>query len=611
MNLFEIFEIPLNEAQNYEDMFAKIFAIIEEYGTEDAKKKYKTDITQTIKDVKKDFKKADRITWYLRIVKFNILKELVRFSFIPDDVRKAVRKEIQKLEQKGNFKSPADVNEYQIYQQLQHFLSLDKVKKIQNYTFTNQPWAQIKSDFEEYEQEWKDSISTNTVEIQNGDKILLSFDGGQKAWWLLPRGACEDEASMMGHCGNVPSEKYGDRILSFRTATDDPDKWVPHLTFIIDSEGYLGEMKGRGNEKPAKRYHPYIIDLIRHDMVEGIKGGGYEPENNFSMNDLDPSIKEKLIEENPKLASLYDLYQSEGMTKRVENRIQETLNDKRLPEIYSIESDTVILTQFDDMESLFRAQFRDISQETFAVHEMIFDDYDYDMSQEEMIDHATDLKINDEIIIRILEKLTDKTLEKIASDLDMPFDYSSYEDRQMMAEVIDNSKYGEILRLGIVKALNIERQNVKDIEGFDKFVDSLLMLLERAITIHQAGLHATGGGEYNLEMHIGDFIEMISEGDDEYYEYDLHPIRNFDEWLVIEDFNFEEDFEHPENVLNKDEVKIFEKFVSLSNGVGADDVSINDINNLDFGTVANIVEKEMQLMDSQDMSRLKMLAGLM
>jgi hypothetical protein len=96
--------------------------------------------------------------------------------------------------------------------QIEHFLSLP-VDKIKNFVWSNQTSAELLKQFEEFEQEWQDSLGENGVEIQDGDKLLISFDGGSKAWWLLDRGACRDEAKKMGHCGNVPSEKPGDRIL--------------------------------------------------------------------------------------------------------------------------------------------------------------------------------------------------------------------------------------------------------------------------------------------------------------------------------------------------------------------------------------------------------------
>ena len=118
----------------------------------------------------------------------------------------------------------------------------------------------------------------------------------------------------MGHCGNVPSQRSGDQILSLRRQVrrGDLTRWHPVAPFILDADGQLGEMKGRGNDKPAARYHPYILALLRHDMIRGIKGGGYMPENNFSMSDFDPQTREQLIAKKPELKGLLGYYEEEG-----------------------------------------------------------------------------------------------------------------------------------------------------------------------------------------------------------------------------------------------------------------------------------------------------------
>lgn len=122
---------------------------------------------------------------------------------------------------------------------------------------------------------------------------VLSFPDGY-SWVDLERGYCEIEKDTMGHCGNVGA-KPGDTILSLRDK-----KNTPHLTFILNN-GVLGEMKGRGNDKPAPKYHPYIIELLKLPIIKGVKGGGYLPENNFKLNDLNDNQLEELLKTKPKL----------------------------------------------------------------------------------------------------------------------------------------------------------------------------------------------------------------------------------------------------------------------------------------------------------------------
>ena len=117
-----------------------------------------------------------------------------------------------------------------------------------------------------------------------------------KGWkWLsLRRATCEEEAEAGGHCGNSDYQE-GDNILSLR----DPQNLV-HLTFVVNNK-ILREMKGYANNKPSKKFHPAIIALLQSEYVGSVAGGGYLPENNFMLSDLDKETREKLIKKKPYL----------------------------------------------------------------------------------------------------------------------------------------------------------------------------------------------------------------------------------------------------------------------------------------------------------------------
>jgi hypothetical protein len=109
----------------------------------------------------------------------------------------------------------------------------------------------------------------------------------------------------MGHCGNRGNPQPGDNVLSYRTPNAN-GSWTPHLTFVLMKDGYLSEMKGRGNDKPAEKYHTIIEKLIMSDHVKGITGGGYKPENNFSIFDLPKAQYTALTDKKPTLITLDD-----------------------------------------------------------------------------------------------------------------------------------------------------------------------------------------------------------------------------------------------------------------------------------------------------------------
>jgi len=196
---------------------------------------------------------------------------------------------------------------------LEHIRSLmENIPEIDNMVWdTRTPPIDMMNNITHIEREWK-SEQTRLVTPEPDDKIILSYDNGKYGWVLLDREYCRTEGDAMGHCGNTASAKSGDRILSFRTLY--PANHKPHLTFIIDSDGYLGEMKGYANKKPAEKYHPYIIDLLKQDFIEGIKGGGYAPDQNFSISDLPDDISTELLNLKPELGTIIDKWRKNNRT---------------------------------------------------------------------------------------------------------------------------------------------------------------------------------------------------------------------------------------------------------------------------------------------------------
>jgi hypothetical protein len=180
-----------------------------------------------------------------------------------------------------------------VFQYFSHLTGIN-YHKIQNFNplESKNPIKEL----EELEEEYVELSEENYITPSGDEKVLVDF--GDMAWFDLGKGACDEEADAMGHCGNQPSEREGDRIFSLRKVINVNGETFhkPHLTFIFNS-GFLGEMKGRANEKPARRYHKYIVELLKLPIIKGVAGGGYAPEHNFEVDDLD----EKYIEELRKL----------------------------------------------------------------------------------------------------------------------------------------------------------------------------------------------------------------------------------------------------------------------------------------------------------------------
>jgi hypothetical protein len=308
----------------------------------------------------------------------------------------------------GDLRSPP-VMEHQ----LGHFLSLP-VPEIQNYAFRTESSRQLFELFGGYEAVWRQRIEEekSLITPEAEDEILISFPDGY-AWWLLPRGGCPVEAQAMGHCGNVPSQRSGDQILSLRRQVRQGDvvKWYPVATFILDADGQLGEMKGRGNDKPAAKYHPYIVELLRHHMILGIKGDGYMPENNFSMTDLDPQTREQLIAEKPELKGLLGYYEEEGMTERVIEMLGTKLRERDLPdyESYDPEKKDFLLNTYRDLEQFVSTNGDEILEQLLALRERAED------AHSDMV--SVKANLNDEILRGFLEMLPDRAFVDISNSV--------------------------------------------------------------------------------------------------------------------------------------------------------------------------------------------------
>ena len=270
-------------------------------------------------------KRADRIIWWLRWWRISTTRQVISDmieTFDNDEPGSSER--IARLEQIFKKVTKRDINDpnlkYDVRTFDQHF-GLDDLSQHWGAMFEQSPqvnaieWkadmypAELITELKIAESEWGKKQSQE-IEPKPDDQIVIDY--GKYAWVKLDREYCEAEGRAMEHCGNTGTPQAGDRILSFRTKIGDK-KQKPHLTFILDKDGFLGEMKGRRNQKPSEKYHPYIIDLLQKDFVKGIKSGGYMAQNNFSLRDLKTEEqREQLIKQKPGLGSSYDLLKYQG-----------------------------------------------------------------------------------------------------------------------------------------------------------------------------------------------------------------------------------------------------------------------------------------------------------
>jgi hypothetical protein len=303
MKLTEMFLI---EAQDYEGMFTKIIAICAKIALRSAydMNHLEEQINRQIEVARTKLKKKDRIVWYLRYFRSVIAHQWMRHA--PKEEKALLQPFL--LDIVGN--PPEDFDSVPFW--LQHYLSLP-IPAIHNFVFTNQSMLDVSTYFQRLEEEWKES--TNQLSFADPlVHVLIDFGDGIK-WVDTHRASCSKEAAAMGHCGNSPRQHTTDHLLSLRRFQmhDGKEVQTPLLTFIFDSENHsLTEMKGRGNAKPAEKYFPYIMALLKLPMIEDVVGGGYLPQNNFSMNDLTDAQRKEVFNANPSLMGWWDHYERTG-----------------------------------------------------------------------------------------------------------------------------------------------------------------------------------------------------------------------------------------------------------------------------------------------------------
>ena len=226
--------------------------------------------------------KSDRITWYLRIIQAWLSGDAVKLKALLGTYA---------FDSKAGWSAISGLGNAVV-----HFLGYDYVK-IQNYAFVKQPVSEIISDLTALQKEWEAKNATKQIPVKTseGDHVLFDFGGGLE-WWFVDRGFCPEESRSGNHCGNVVGKhKTDQRILSLRK------NGHVLMTFILEPDGTLGEMKAKGNQKPAEKYHPQIIKLLMWDRVTGITGEGYLPDSNFSVFDLNEQYLGYVDQHKPKL----------------------------------------------------------------------------------------------------------------------------------------------------------------------------------------------------------------------------------------------------------------------------------------------------------------------
>lgn len=346
--------LVLLEGMNYEDMFNpvwKFFNEAEKLLDDDrfARTIIENEIKRHIEFATTVLKRRERIVWYLRwarlFVTVNMLSPLAPKAF-----SEAVEAFLERLMAESQPKIDIDLDKNRIKrfereflkwkEDIKHYLDLP-IHAIQEYRWRGQTPIRVLNDMLAIETEWKKA--NNALLPYQPEEILVSMPDNW-FWVDLKKPGCKNEAGAMGHCGNGTG-KTGQTVLSLRKLirTDGGKKfWRPSLTFILEPDGFLGEMKGRENSKPKTEYHTMIMELLKLPLIKGIRGGGHKPENNFDLTDLTPEQRREVGDANPELMMPAQYFEKNGIDSKLVKMVVDGLRRIGFPHLgRHIVADTV------------------------------------------------------------------------------------------------------------------------------------------------------------------------------------------------------------------------------------------------------------------------------
>ena len=131
--------------------------------------------------------------------------------------------------------------------------------------------------------------------------VMINYSDGL-AWYNLGVCSDQDEGKLMGHCGMAASPAH--QLLSLRRYKESGG-FEPYVTATLDERGEIydivGKVKGgAGMPPPDEALHPYIMDLLLHPDITGIR----KHTTGFKIEQLSDEQIKKLAHEKPNILPL-------------------------------------------------------------------------------------------------------------------------------------------------------------------------------------------------------------------------------------------------------------------------------------------------------------------
>lgn len=461
----------MSSKARYEKIFGSdIFKVAPNY--------IKDDIKDNISWARDVLEKDDKIVWFLRTYKYNLIRShlgwsddgkqglaypdpengsRIRVSMSDADLKWLKRFEHEHSEtakelSSEDWRSVVDMNN--LKHKLAHFIDLH-LNSINKLRWDHQSPYELIEECESLEHEWFEKTGARSVP-EYGEKFMVTKDG--YTWFNLHRSGCPVEGQSMHHCGNGQGRR-GQNIYSLRSRDPDRDgHWIPHVTLIMndDDKGITGEIKGYGNYKPDEKYWPSLLEFIRTDKVSKMEGGGYKPENNFDISDLSEDVRKELFEEKPSLFGFYTQWLLNDK-KINEGVILGLASDLRLSE-NDIKSQSVQLysgTDIDELAHYFKLKelscYKEIIKNGhFQLDEVPVCEYEC----EEVFDK---LIAENNQVIDLLAKYAKENYEEVLDDYDL--DMSSGSDIVKLGNILTNDYDDDVIYNAMLYASSDSAEN--------------------------------------------------------------------------------------------------------------------------------------------------------
>jgi hypothetical protein len=659
INLNEAKEDLLENKKVYKQMMNSVMVAYQQYAPEMV-----TNINQNISAIQKVYQnRSDRVVWALRWLRVGLIAKLPeRTNRLPreelDKVFDWSEKTVNKLSREfatngvraeGVVQFAESFARSEFNNAMIHFMAYvddqsdNYIKSIDDHVFQWQTPEQLRHELTRFESVWKenrDREMDHAEDTYDDAEKLMDFGGGV-AWWNTNQTSCSKEGAAMGHCGNNQfREGSGDRVLSLRQEVNRGDnrKQIPYLTFILDKDNNLGEMKGRNNEKPSSKYHPYIIALLKSDFVEGLKGGGHDPANNFSLNDLDDETRDEIIATKPHLETISMKFARLGAVPEVMNMLDHAISESGAPSIYGTDTDdkgkaVVVLHQWDNLSD-FANYFNFTPLDDVMTY---IENLDDDPSDDDKHNAMNEFRIGEDTMMDILGHMSGEYIQRIADDMGIDGDPSVYKVKDKIAQYIENSRYDEILRRGVIATSTISGTKIIKEDGWKEYLQQLVGLVGRGLTNYMASIMWIGeagdsDSELQLQIDLDDFIQIIDadiSGDTEEWIDDEHASvlayatdhYNGGSWINWDEHNTDQDWDDLISAPSDDDTKWsnFDKkektnAITYTNTVRNTDP--NEVSNVDAGALADWFMRYIRYNESIDeeftdmLLELKSLAGI-